>query len=218
MLHKLLIDGYTISKIVLLRCSQTYTRLCKDMFFELSTPKYEFEKNSIFIMRKKNIRNLFEKHLKNVWIEFEKYLKASLCYWHTSFYKAVKITHNDILVRRHDIIACSCMRHSTLASAHYCCDIIVFWGYKIILYGRISQEIQLTDIWQMLFIGIKIWQEFDSGLTRVDKNLTRGWQESERVDKNLTRGWQEFDSGWQIFDKHRVSHWLYAIYLILTFC
>lgn len=205
MLHKLLIDGYTISKIVLLRCSQTYTRLCKDMFFELSTPKYEFEKNSIFIMRKKNIRNLFEKHLKNVWIEFEKYLKASLCYWHTSFYKAVKITHNDILVRRHDIIACSCMRHSTLASAHYCCDIIVFWGYKIILYGRISQEIQLTDIWQMLFIGIKIWQEFDSG-------LTAGWQEFDKGVTRVGKSWQEFDSGrqeltriWQRVDRYLTS-------------
>lgn len=128
-----------------------------------------------------------------------------------AFTKAVKITHNDILVRRHGIIACSCMRHSTLASAHYCCDIIVFWGYKIILYGRINQEIQLTDIWQMLFIGIKIWQEFDNGLTRVDKNLTtvdKSWQE---FDKNLT-------TSWQIFDKHRVNHWLYVIYPILTFC
>ena len=135
MLHKLLIDGYTISKIVLLRCSQTYTRLCKDMFFELSTPKYEFEKKSIFIMRKKNIRNLFERHLKNVWIEFEKYLKTSLYYWYTGFYKSCQITHNDILVRRHGIIACSCMRHSTLASAHYCCDIIVFGGTKLYYMG-----------------------------------------------------------------------------------
>lgn len=129
MLHKLLIDGYTISKIVLLRCSQTYTRLCKDMFFELSTPKYEFEKNSILIMRKKNIRNLFERHLKNIW-------KPLYVIDIQVFTKAVKITHNDILVRRHGIIACSCMRHSTFASAHYCCDIIVFGGTKLYYMGE----------------------------------------------------------------------------------
>lgn len=69
-LHKLLIDGNTISEIVLLRCSKTYTRLCKDMFFELSTPKYEFEKNSIFYNEEekhsKFIRKTFEKCLNRI--------------------------------------------------------------------------------------------------------------------------------------------------------
>ena len=66
----------------------------------------------------------------------------------------------------------------TLLLQHHC-----FLGHKFILYGRINQEIQLTDIWQMLFIAIKIWQEFDKGLSTVDKS----WQE---FDNELTDIWQ----------------------------
>lgn len=131
-----------------------------------------------------------------------------------AFTKAVKITHNDILVRRHGIIACSCMRHSTLASAHYCYNIIVLGVQNYIIWANkprnpvdryltnaFYRHKNLTRIWQRVD---KSWQEFDKGLTRI-------WQRLTRVDKNLT-------TSWQIFDKHRVSHWLYAIYPILTFC
>lgn len=161
------------------------------MFFWIIYPKIwvrkKFNFNNEEEKHSKFIRKTFEKCLNRIWKIFENPLYVIDI---QAFTKATKITYNDILVRRHGIIACSSMRHSTLASAHYCCNIIAFFGHKFILYGRINQEIQLTDIWQMLFIAIKIWQEFgkgwqefDNGLTRVDKS----WQE---FDNELTDIWQ----------------------------
>ena len=93
----------------------------------------------------------------------------------------------------------------TLLLQHHC-----FLGHKFILYGRINQEIQLTDIWQMLFIAIKIWQEFDKGLSTVDKS----WQEFDSGLTTVDKSWQEFDNGlttvdksWQEFDNELTDIW-----------
>ena len=138
-----------------------------------------------------------------------------------AFTKAVKITHNDILVRRHGIIACSCMRHSTLASAHYCCDIIVLGVQNYIIWAnkpRNPVDRYLTNAFYRHKNLTRIWQR----LTRVDKNLTRGWQESERVDKNLTavdKSWQEFDNEltdiWQASCKSLIICYLPNHYFLL---
>lgn len=93
----------------------------------------------------------------------------------------------------------------TLLLQHHC-----FWGHKFILYGRINQEIQLTDIWQMLFIAIKIWQEFDNGLTDIWQGVVNGWQELTRICQRLTRvdkSLTTVDKSWQEFDNELTDIW-----------
>ena len=114
----------------------------------------EEEKHSKFI------RKTFEKCLNRIWKIFENPLYVIDI---QAFTKATKITYNDILVRRHGIIACSCMRHSTLASAHYCCDIIVFWAQIYIIWANRTRN-PVDRFLTNVFWG---YNKFDRFLTRI---------------------------------------------------